>query len=85
MRASKLLRFEVLTVVFLKIQILMDITSRRLSKGHKKGLFLQCLVPKMKAGKILETAVTTYQSTRYNIPEDLNFGIFVISKSGRAY
>jgi hypothetical protein len=76
MRAGKLLRFKVLTVVFLKIQIFLDITSCRLSKGQKKGIFLQCLVPKMKAEKIFETEATAYQSTRYKIPEDLNFAIF---------
>jgi hypothetical protein len=85
MRAGKLLIFEVLAVMFLKIQIFSDITSCRLSKGHKKGLFLQGLAPKMQAVRILETAVTTYQSTQYNIPEGLNFGMCVISKSGRAY
>jgi len=71
MRAGKLLRFEVLKVVFMRIHIFLDITPCRLSKGHMKGLFLQCMVPKMKAVRIFERAVTTYQSTRYNIPEEI--------------
>jgi hypothetical protein len=51
----------------------------------QEGTLLTMLGPDDESMKIFATSVTTYQSTRYNIPEDLNFGIFAISESGRAY
>lgn len=51
----------------------------------QEGALLTMFAPEEKARRIFETAVTTFQSTLCNIPEDFNFGIFVISKSGRAY
>jgi len=58
--SSKLVRFEVLTVVLLKLQVLWHV--------GQNGLFIDCVALKIKALQFFETSVNIYESSWRSIP-----------------